>query len=96
MDVSTSYGGIFEIAGKLEEVEELEGLMAQPDFWDNQERAQQVIEQVKRLKSWTGPFLSTPNDSCAPDGSDARFRCAGVDSPWANNLKCRILWLCKY
>ncbi len=58
MDVSTSYGGIFEIAGKLEEVEELEGLMAQPDFWDNQERAQQVIEQVKRLKSWTGPFLS--------------------------------------
>jgi peptide chain release factor 2 len=58
VDVSTSYGGIFEIPGKLEEVEELEGLMARPDFWDNQERAQQVIEKVKRLKLWTGPFLS--------------------------------------
>jgi len=57
-DDSTSYGGIFEIAGKLVEVEELEGLMARPDFWENQDRAQQVIDKVKRLKEWTGPFLS--------------------------------------
>lgn len=30
--------------------------MARPDFWDNQERAREVIASVKRLKEWTEPF----------------------------------------
>src|SRR3954469_14815732 len=30
--------------------------MGSPDFWNNQESAQQVVQQVKTLKNWVDPF----------------------------------------
>ena len=30
--------------------------MGQPDFWNNQERAQAVVQQVRGLKAWVDPF----------------------------------------
>jgi peptide chain release factor 2 len=30
--------------------------MADPDFWNDQERARQVIDDVKELKAWTEPY----------------------------------------
>src|SRR3954471_22673508 len=30
--------------------------MGSPDFWNNQESAQQVVQQVKALKNWVDPF----------------------------------------
>ena len=30
--------------------------MAEPGFWDNQERAQVVVQQVKTYKQWVEPF----------------------------------------
>ena len=30
--------------------------MADADFWNNQEAAQDVVQQVKALKSWVEPF----------------------------------------
>src|SRR5690349_5407220 len=30
--------------------------MGSPDFWNNQESAQQVVQQVKALKNWVEPF----------------------------------------
>jgi len=30
--------------------------MGSPDFWNNQESAQQVVQQVKTLKNWVEPF----------------------------------------
>ena len=30
--------------------------MGSPDFWNSQESAQQVVQQVKTLKGWVDPF----------------------------------------
>ena len=30
--------------------------MADPDFWNDQEQARQVIDEVKELKAWTEPY----------------------------------------
>ena len=51
-----SYGGFFEIAEKSARIEELEQRMAAPEFWNDQERAQEVIAEANRLKGWTEPW----------------------------------------
>jgi len=53
-----SYGGIFEIPEKLTRIDELEEKMASPEFWNDQERAREVISENNRLKSWTGPWTA--------------------------------------
>lgn len=40
----------FDLASLLKAKEELEGKMAVPDFWDDQEEAQKVSKKVKQLK----------------------------------------------
>jgi peptide chain release factor 2 len=54
-----SYGGIFEIPEKLTRIEELEEKMAAPEFWNDQDRAKEVIGESNRLKSWTTPWSET-------------------------------------
>jgi peptide chain release factor 2 len=36
---------------------DLEGQMAAPDFWNHQEKAQQLVEEVAALRKKVGPFL---------------------------------------
>jgi peptide chain release factor 2 len=37
-------------------VEQLEARMAEPGFWDNPERAREVIDEANRLKAWIEPW----------------------------------------
>ncbi len=53
---STSCGGIFDIESQRERLTALEAQMAEPSFWDHQERAQTVVKQVKTYKQWVEPF----------------------------------------
>ncbi len=53
---STSSGGIFDIESQRERLTALESQMAEPSFWDHQERAQVVVKQVKTYKQWVEPF----------------------------------------
>ena len=53
---STSCGGIFDIESQRERLTAFEAQMAEPGFWDNQERAQVVVQQVKTYKQWVEPF----------------------------------------
>jgi peptide chain release factor 2 len=53
---STSSGGIFDIESQRERLTALESQMAEPSFWDHQERAQVVVQQVKKYKQWVEPF----------------------------------------
>ncbi len=53
---STSSGGIFDIETQRERLTALESQMAEPSFWDHQERAQVVVKQVKTYKQWVEPF----------------------------------------
>ena len=49
-------GGIFDLEVKEKRVQELEKLMEDSQFWDNQEGAQKVISEVNDLRSWTVPY----------------------------------------
>ena len=63
---SASYGGIFDLDAKRTTLRQLEERMAAPDFWNDQEKVQSVVQQVKALKGWVEPF----------EALDARVRSA--------------------
>ena len=56
MSGSCICGGIFDLEVKEKRVQELEKLMEDPQFWNEQIRAQQVIAEVNDLRSWTIPY----------------------------------------
>lgn len=46
------FGGIFDLAGKNNRLEELEALIAsKPDFWDKPEESSKVLKEKKRLEA---------------------------------------------
>jgi peptide chain release factor 2 len=49
-------GTVFDYAAKLQQVAEIEAKMAEPGFWASQEKAQEVIGQLKSLKAIVGPL----------------------------------------
>ncbi len=51
-------GGIFDIDGKRETLTALESRMGDGAFWNNQEQAQDVVQQVKKLRGWVEPFTA--------------------------------------
>jgi peptide chain release factor 2 len=54
--VSKSCGGIFDVDGKRARLTALEQRMTEAGFWDDQEGARQVVQDVKALRSWVEPF----------------------------------------
>ncbi|CDZ79579.1 Peptide chain release factor 2 [Candidatus Rubidus massiliensis] len=58
-------GGIFDLATKEAKVKELELLMEDTHFWDDNEKAQKVIQEVNQLKAWTNPTKNIKNRFCA-------------------------------
>src|ERR1700680_4849507 len=54
--VLPSCGTVFDLAGKRAERERLTAQMGQANFWDNQEKAQQVIQQLKPLNGILNPY----------------------------------------
>lgn len=44
------------MASKEARVRELETLMGEADFWQDNARAQEVIEERNKLQAWTGPY----------------------------------------
>ena len=56
MTGSTGSGGGFDLDSKRVERKELEERMLAPDFWDNQEKAQGVVEQLKAARAAVEPF----------------------------------------
>ena len=53
---SRSCGGIFDIDAKRLRLTELEARMSEAGFWSDQNKAQDVVQQVKGLKSWVEPY----------------------------------------
>ena len=45
-----TFGGIFDVEGKQEEIASLEATMSESGFWDNQETAQKIVSKVNPLK----------------------------------------------
>ncbi len=53
---SPKCGGIFDIESKRAELTVNESRMAEPEFWNRQESAQQVLQEVKILRNWIDPY----------------------------------------
>jgi peptide chain release factor 2 len=53
---SPSWGGTFDIPAKRDTLTRLESQMADAGFWNNQEQARSVVQQVKMLKGWVETF----------------------------------------
>ena len=51
-----SYGTLFDHAGKKAQVAEIERAMAAPGFWDNQDKAQSTVGQLKSLNALVKPL----------------------------------------
>lgn len=51
-----SYGGIFDLAERREKVATLEKETARPEFWNNNESAQQLLKEIATHKSWIDRF----------------------------------------
>jgi peptide chain release factor 2 len=47
---SRNYGGIFDVPGKKERVAELEAEIAQPDFWNRGDQAQELLKERTSLQ----------------------------------------------
>ncbi len=52
------WGGIFDYATKLKELEEEELLTSQPGFWGNSKEAEKVMKSIKSKKVWTDAYGS--------------------------------------
>lgn len=48
---SLKWGMLFDVAGMKAEIEELENKAAEPDFWNDLENSQKVLQKTKSLKS---------------------------------------------
>jgi peptide chain release factor 2 len=57
------YETVFDYANKLKEIEKREGLMAGPQFWDAPDKAQEVVLELKNLRSVVEP-LKAAIQSC--------------------------------
>jgi peptide chain release factor 2 len=68
--VSPSSGTLFDLFNKCKERDRLTGLMGAANFWDNQEKAQQIIAQLKPLSELINPF-----DALAASAEDLNALC---------------------
>ena len=57
-NASRNCGGIFDIAGKRDRLTAIEARTAEPNFWNDTETAQEVVQEIKLIKGWLVPFDS--------------------------------------
>ncbi|TAF76428.1 MAG: peptide chain release factor 2 [Bacteroidetes bacterium] len=51
-------GGIFDYDIKLENIKEQERNTTAPDFWDNPQRAEEILKTIRSMKTWTDDFTN--------------------------------------
>ena len=50
------WGGIFDYSTKKKELEDLELITTQPDFWTDPESAEKTMKEIRTKKGWTGDY----------------------------------------
>lgn len=48
--------GIFDLAGKSEEIIRLEKQLEEPGLWDNPDKAKAILKKIGELKAWVQPY----------------------------------------
>lgn len=55
------WGNLFDIANKIEKIEELEEISADPEFWNDLDKAQKISQQIKNLKDNVDRYSNLKN-----------------------------------
>lgn len=80
-------GGIFDEPRKRSELEKLERQIAEPDFWNDSEKAQKIVQQRSRIEK----ALQTQKDfETAISDAEVLFEFAGEDAASAKELEALI------
>src|SRR5690606_37426811 len=77
---SSSCGTLFDCDGKQARIKAIDAEMAAPGFWDNQERAQQIVGERKSLASIIKPLEEA---DAASDDLAAMLEMAEEDESFA-------------
>lgn len=83
MSGSSICGTLFDYDGKTKQIADIESQMGATDFWDNQEQAQEIVGQLKSLKSLTKPLEEV---ATADDDIQALISLAAEDPSMADEL----------
>lgn len=75
---------VFDYAHKIARITEIESELGQPGFWDNHERAQQVVTELKSLKSIIEPLEASTHSA---EDLDALFELAAEDESMDAEVK---------
>ena len=81
---SNSSGGFFDVAAKREELRRLEAQASAPDFWNDQEEAQKVLQQRSRLER---VILRQEGFESAAADAEVLFEFAEEDEASAKELR---------
>lgn len=54
--MSRPWGGIFDYSTKKRDLEDLELITTQADFWNNPEEAEKTMKEIRGLKAWTDDY----------------------------------------
>lgn len=57
-----NYGGLFDVESKQEELEKLENKMLEASFWDDKDKADEVIQEISALKGITTKIIPIKNN----------------------------------
>lgn len=80
-------GGIFDEPRKRSELEKLERQISEPDFWNDSEKAQKIVQQRSRIEK----ALQTQKDfETAISDAEVLFEFAGEDAASAKELEALI------
>ncbi|HIX42915.1 MAG TPA: PCRF domain-containing protein, partial [Candidatus Kurthia intestinigallinarum] len=55
-------GGLFDLENKEFRIQEMDEIMLDPSFWDDQQKAQAIINESKGLKEVVNEFYSLESD----------------------------------
>ncbi len=84
---SSNYETLFDWDAKRSRIQEIDAQMAGPDFWNNQERAQSIVEERKSLTS-----VVTPLDNAIKSSEDlaAMIEMASEDESFAAEVPAEV------
>jgi peptide chain release factor 2 len=80
-------GGFFDAPAKETELKKLNAQMSEPDFWDNQEKAQKIVQKRSRIEKALG---SQDNFETAISDAEVLFEFAEADEDSAKELETLI------
>ncbi len=55
-------GGIFDPDALKKDIDQLEGITSQPDFWNDRERAEKTLTRLKRIRGKYEPWMALQED----------------------------------